>query len=215
MKLILVALLASTAMASKAVPLSPTNWKALNTSVTLSGNGVNPGTKLSAFYYDLEGKRMKHVYPNGKQSVYRYDQTDPGESWSRAYVWTTGKEATCCYVNLCTGGPCHQGEQSRMAKVAVDKRATDDGPSGASNEAYHHTMKLFGQGSVQEWLVDRNTSAVVSWTSNVTIKKIWVSSVSLYGGLVIGNLTVEDFAYPRMCTTNMCEQHEVRQTLAL
>ena len=178
--------------------------------------GIVPGTKLSALSYDYEGKRMKHVYPSGKQSVYRYDQKVPGESWSRAYVWTTGKEATCCFVNLCQTSSCQPGEQSRMNKIQVDAAATDEGPSGSSAERYHYASpgaKIFHTGSIQDWIMDRSSSAITKWTNNVTVKSLWAGSVSTYGGLVIGNLTAADFAYPKMCFTNECDSDDAAQAL--
>ena len=192
--------------------------RSLSLLLQMSGTvpGIVPGTKLSALSYDYEGKMMKHEYPSGKQSVYRFDQKVPGESWSRAYVWTTGKEATCCFVNLCRMATCQPGEQSRMNKIQVDSAATDAGPAGASSERYHHaTPVIFGSSSVGDWIVDRNSSAITKWTNNVTVKSLWAASASTYGGLVIGNLTAADFAYPRMCFTNVCDADDAAQALAV
>jgi hypothetical protein len=54
---------------------------------------------------------MRHTYTaTGKEAVYRYYQTDPGESWLRAFVWKPGQEALRCYVNLCKQNPCQVGD---------------------------------------------------------------------------------------------------------
>jgi hypothetical protein len=124
----------------ESVPAAPTNFFA-SVSETMSGTlpGIRNGTSTYNIYYNYAGKMLRHSDPaTGKEVVYRYDKKVPGESWSRAYEWIVGKEATCCYIDLCNGGPpCSSGVE-QMTQIAVAPKSVDKGPStSGKGELWH------------------------------------------------------------------------------
>merc|ERR1719506_136958 len=92
---------------------------------------------------------------DGENVVYRWDKTQPGEPWSQAFAWTPGKEALCCYINLCNGN-CDPTTVERMEKIEVDPKASDRGPFGAHGEHWFADMsiKALRIGNVNDWIVD-------------------------------------------------------------
>jgi len=199
------------ASAATTAPVSPTNWKA-TTSASLSGTvpGIKPGTTNYDLYYDYAAKMLRESYTSGphagRQVVYRYDKKVPGEKWSRAYQWTVGKEATCCYIDLCNGGPpCSSGVDS-MNRIGVDNKATDIGPSGGGEHWQHDTHIGTFTSDTNDWIVDTsNQNSIIRWTSNATIKGLWAASDSVYSSVSVGNCSASDFDYPRTCDNHeMC-----------
>jgi hypothetical protein len=194
-----------------AAPASPGNWKATSTE-TMSGTvpGIIPGTTTYDLFYDYDAKMLRHSYTSGphagEQVVYRYDKKVPGESWSRAYKWIAGKEATCCYIDLCNGGPpCSSGVQT-MNKIAVSPKSTDVGPAPGGGEHWQHSTKIgtFTSDS-NDWIVDTaNQNAIIEWRANATIKGLWAATDSVYAGVAVGNCSATDFAYPRTCNHEVC-----------
>ena len=82
-------------------------WIAHNATITTIGHAAwpRPGHRRVTLSYDYEQKMEKHEFKTaeaGKTVVFRWDKKDPGEPWSRAFEWTLGKEALCCYIDLCT-----------------------------------------------------------------------------------------------------------------
>jgi hypothetical protein len=198
-------------------PATPQTWSA---TVNTSSYGTMPippelGNVQFKQAYDYVNKREKHVFLNGEHAgqhvVYRWDKKQPGEPWSQAYAWVPGKEALCCYINLCTSEPCTIDNAERMSKLEVDSKATDMGPSGAHGERWHADMsiKVLKIGNVNDWIVDTELSmAVTNWTSNASAPHMgWEHAVNLYTDISLGNLTEADFAYPKFCNEHMCESN--------
>lgn len=202
----------STAMAA---PTTPQAWTA---TVNQSAFGTMPipaevRDVQFKHSYDFTSKREKHLFLSGKHAgqhvVYRWDKTDPGEPWSRAFAWMPGKEALCCYVNLCTSQPCQLSNVERMHKLEVNSKATDLGPSGAHHEHWFADMsiKVLHIGNVNHWIVDTDLNmAITNWTSNASAPHLgWEKATYLYADITLGNLTEADFAYPKFCNQHMCD----------
>jgi len=202
-------MLSLVSLATGDIPVAPPVWTA---SVAQNTQGTVPGTPTgdSAYVlsYDYTNKRSKFVYSApakkaGEQIVYRFDQTVPGEGWSRAYKWKVGQEALCCYINQCTSDPCQQGQGKHMTEIGVEKRSTDVCPV-TGGEHWHKEIDIKQTSSVQDWVVAPTTNELVSWTQNVTIRGMWILEDSKYSDIVLGNLTEADFAYPKFCNEHMC-----------
>lgn len=199
---------------STTAPLAnPQQWTAHN--ATYSNYGTMPdceGGQTLSYYYDYENLRAKQLWYSGDHAgytdVFRYDEKVPGEMWSRGYHWKPGQEAVCCYFNLCRAPSCSAMTAERMMKLEVASGAKDLGSVGPHSEHYYKDMsiKALNVGNINDWIVDTQTMAITNWTSNASLPRAgWCKAQRLYEDLEIGNLTEADFAYPRMCTTNMCE----------
>ena len=206
----------STSMAAPlTAPTVPQVWTATVNTTSFGTMPIPPSVGNVAFIhsYDYTSLREKHVILTGKHAgqhvVYRWDKKDPGEPWSQAYAWTPGKEALCCYANLCTQQPCQMGNQERMHKLEVNSKATDRGPFGAHGEHWFADMsiKVLHIGNVNDWIVDTDLNmAVTNWTSNCSAPHMgWEHATNLYTDITLGNLTEADFAYPKFCNAHMCE----------
>ena len=151
---------------------------------------------------------LRHDYTSGRKAgyraVYRYDERAPGETWSRAYLWQPGKEAMCCFQNLCQQDQCSPGETSRMTAIEVNKKATDEG-AVAGGEHWHHQFKIGSfTSNVQDWVVSSDNKPVSIFT-NASIKGVWISEDSDYSNVKVGNLSEDDFAFPKLCTVHVCD----------
>ena len=181
----------STSMAAPlTAPTVPQVWTATVNTTSFGTMPIPPSVGNVAFIhsYDYTSLREKHVILTGKHAgqhvVYRWDKKDPGEPWSQAYAWTPGKEALCCYANLCTQQPCQMGNQERMHKLEVNSKATDRGPFGAHGEHWFADMsiKVLHIGNVNDWIVDTDLNmAVTNWTSNCSAPHMgWEHATNLY-----------------------------------
>jgi|EP00665_Eupelagonemidae_sp_cell47_P008909 hypothetical protein len=209
----MLALLASTlAYSAAGVPATPQQWT--SRSATYSNNGIMPGCvggETLSFLYDFDNRRQKQIWTSGSHAGYtdvmRYDKKVPGEIWSRGYHWKPGQEAGCCYFDLCTSQPCSASTAQMMEKIEVPSGATDEGPSGAHGEHWFKDMsiKFLNITNINDWIVDTsNGMAISNWTSKASLPKVGsCHSTKLYGEVTLGNLTEDDFAYPRLCD-NMC-----------
>lgn len=206
----------STAMAAPHVaPLTPQTWTATVNQSAFGTMPIPPEVANVQFKhsYDYTNKREKHLFLTGKHTgqnvVYRWDKKDPGEPWSRAFAWMPGKEALCCYVNLCTSQPCVMGNQDRMHKLEVNSKATDLGPSGAHGEHWFadESIKILHIGNLNDWIVDTSLNmAITNWTSNASAPHLgWEKATNLYTDITLGNLTEADFTYPKFCNQHMCQ----------
>ena len=94
-----------------------------------------------------------------------------------------------------------------MHKLEVAAKATDMGPTGAHGEHWFKDMsiKFLNITNINDWIVDTsNGMAISNWTSKASLPKVGsCHSTKLYGEVTLGNLTEDDFAYPRLCD-NMC-----------
>ena len=159
-----------------APPAQPQMWIAHNATITTTGTlpGLDPGTVELTLSYDYEQKMEKHVFKSGQDAgktvVFRWDKKDPGEPWSRAFEWTPGKEALCCYIDLCTASPCSISTAARQLKLEVDKHATDMGPEPTGEHWFKDmSIHVLNVTNLNDWVVDPNTSAISNWTSYVTM----------------------------------------------
>lgn len=146
--------------------------------------------------------------------MYRFDKKVPGETWSRAYVWKTGQETTCCYIDLCRETPCQPGDSSRMTPIVVEKGATDLGPvTGGEHWQKHDDIKILKMFSTEDWVVDPSGN-IVQYTQNASIRGTWIKEASAYSDVKLGNLTEADFAYPKVdCDSHMCDGSAGQVTL--
>ena len=196
-----------------APPAQPQMWVAHNATITTTGTmtGLDQGTVELTLSYDYEQKMEKHVFKSGQDAgktvVFRWDKKDPGEPWSRAFEWTPGKEALCCYIDLCTASPCSISTAARQLKLEVDKHATDVGPEPTGEHWFKDmSIHVLNVTNLNDWVVDPNTSAISNWTSYVTMPAHagWARKETIYGGLTLGGLSEADFSYPKFCDVHRC-----------
>lgn len=207
-------LAASAAPVLRAAPTVPQQWKAHVEQSSFGTMPIPPEIANVSFQYsyDYANRREKYLHVGGKHAgeyvVYRWDKKQPGEPWSQAYAWTPGKEALCCYINLCNG-QCSISTAENMHKLEVNKKATDMGPSGAHGEHWFADMsiKILSIGNVNDWIVDTTLDmAITNWTSNASAPHMgWEKQTNIYTDITLGNLTEADFTYPKFCNENMCE----------